>query len=72
MTGAELTAVWLAGIVFTTAAVRGSVKAWAAARVEVAKVHAQAHVDAYQVVARVQAQADPLYVPPVWPRQEGL
>lgn len=72
MTGAEQLTVWLVGIVLVTAAVSSAVKAWSAARVEVAKAHAQAqaHVDAYQIVVR--AQAGQLTVPPAWMQEEGL
>lgn len=70
MTGAEQLTVWLVGIVLVTAAVSSAVKAWASARVEVAKAQAQAHVDAYQIVVR--AQAGQLTVPPAWMQEEGL
>lgn len=70
VTGGEQLTVWLVGIVAVTAAVSSAAKAWATAQVEVAKAHAQAHVDAYQVVARVQAGQ--LTVPPAWIQEEGL
>lgn len=64
MTGLQQTAVWLFATFCGSVTVCTVVKAWAQARVAVAKEHARAHVDAHRVVA--EAQHGPLVVPEAW------
>ena len=64
MTGMEQLVVWLFGIFCGSVTISSVVKAWAQGRVDVAREHARAHVDAHRVVA--EAQHGPLTVPPEW------
>lgn len=70
MTGVEQAAVWLFGIFCVSVTVAAVVKAWTTARVDVAKLHAKAHVDTHRVIAA--AQHGPLTVPLAWSEQEEL
>ncbi|MCX4751754.1 hypothetical protein OG455_41675 [Kitasatospora sp. NBC_01287] len=73
MTGGELTAAWLVGILCVTGAVSSMVKAWAAARRETARSQeavALAYLQAQQ--ATVEAQHGWLTVPETWSKDGGL
>ncbi|WP_035796404.1 hypothetical protein [Kitasatospora mediocidica] len=64
MTGFQQTAVWLFVTFCGSVTVRTVVKAWAGARVDVAREHARVYLEANRAV--IDAQHGPQFVPPAW------
>jgi hypothetical protein len=69
MTGLELTAVWLFGILCSGVTVASVFKSLAEGRTEVARHHAQGMVEANRVVAEVRGGA--VYPPADWAQRDG-
>lgn len=68
MTGVEQLLAWSFAVFCASVTVCSAVKSWATGRVDVAREHARAHVDAHRVVA--EAQFGRLTVPVEWSEEE--
>jgi len=66
VTGIEQTVVWLFGILCGSLAATSVARSWASARIEPARLHAEAYTEQCRLVAKAQGLAEPLTVPPDW------